>query len=42
MPHNGVTQGLEVSPRKVLQHQIIQTQVRYQTLQLRVLLLKLL
>lgn len=37
-----VAQGLEVSRGEVLQHKIIQAQVRYQTLQLRVLLLQLL
>src|ERR1700722_658824 len=41
-PHSAVARGLEVSRGDVLQHQIIQAQVRHQTLQLPVLLLKLL
>jgi hypothetical protein len=40
-PHNAVARGLEVSLRDVLQHQLLETQVRYQALQLRVLLLQL-
>jgi hypothetical protein len=41
-PHCAVAQGLEVSLRDVLQHQVIQAQVRHQPLQLPVLLLQLL
>ena len=37
-----VAQGLEVSRGEVLQHKVVQAQVRNQTLQLRVLLLQLL
>jgi len=41
-PHRAVVQGLEVSRGDVLQHQLVQAKVRYQPLQLRVFLLKLL
>jgi hypothetical protein len=41
-PHNTLVQRLEVSPGDVLQHQILQAQLRYQPLQLRVLLLQIL
>jgi Protein of unknown function (DUF4011) len=41
-PHSAVVQGLEVSRGDVLQHQLLQTQLRDQTLQLRVLLLQFL
>ena len=41
-PHNAVVQGLEVSRGDVLQHQLLQAQLRHQSLQLRVLLLQLL
>src|SRR5271155_5757907 len=38
-PHNAAVPGLEVSRGDVLQHQLIQAQLCYQPLQLRVLLL---
>src|SRR5271170_640470 len=41
-PHNAAVPGLEVSRGDVLQHQLIQAQLCYQPLQLRVLLLQLL
>jgi hypothetical protein len=41
-PYSVVAQGLEVSRGDVFQHQLLQAQLRDQTLQLRVLLLKLL
>src|SRR5271169_441249 len=40
-PHNAAVPGLEVSRGDVLQHQLVQAQLSYQTLQLRVLLLQL-
>ena len=42
LPHNAVARGLEVSLRDVLQHKLLKAQVRYDALQLRILLLKLL
>src|SRR5271170_2451416 len=41
-PHNAAVPGLEVSRGDVLQHQLIQAQLCYQPLQLRVLLLQIL
>jgi hypothetical protein len=41
-PHNAVVQGLEVSRGDILQHQLLQAQLRYLPLQLRVLLLQIL
>jgi len=41
-PHNAVVQGLEVSRNDVLQHKLLQAQLRDQPFQFRVLLLQLL
>jgi hypothetical protein len=40
-PHDGVVQGLKVSRGDVLQHQLLQAQLGYQTFQLRIFLFQL-
>lgn len=42
LPHNAAARGLEVSLRNVLQNKLLKAQVRYDALQLGVLLLELL
>ena len=41
-PHSDVAQGLEISLRDVLQHQLLQAQVGHDVLELRILRLQLL